>query len=72
MGCTIKVLYDVKVTNSKLYGQNSSEIKGWCGLGRVQSLGDFDGLDAPRSQFLKPEIKHAVILGLTQLSKQNN
>ena len=29
-------------------------VDGWCGLGWVRSLGDFDGLDAHGFQFLKP------------------
>ena len=28
--------------------QKSIHVKGWCGLGQVWSLGDFDSLDSPR------------------------
>jgi hypothetical protein len=35
-----------------LRGKKSSHVKGWCGLGRVRSLGDFDGLDALELWFL--------------------
>jgi hypothetical protein len=39
------------------YGdKKSNHVKGWCGSGRVRSLGDFDGLDAPESRFLKPQV----------------
>lgn len=29
--------------------------EGWCSLGWVQSQGDFEGLDPPRSWFLRPQ-----------------
>lgn len=39
-----------KVAGSNPIGyQKSNHAKGWCGPGRVRSLGDFDGLDAPGS-----------------------
>lgn len=59
MGCTNKSLGDVKVISSKLCGQKCSHVKGWCGW--VQSQGDFDGLDAHGSHFLKPWVKPNVI-----------
>jgi hypothetical protein len=50
------------------YGdKKSSHVKGWCGSGRMQSLGNFDGLDAPESRFLKPQASPA---GHGQTSKQ--
>jgi len=37
-------------------GKNSIISMGWCGLGHVKSLDDFDGLDVTKSQFLKPYV----------------
>ena len=34
--------------------KKSIHAKGWCGLGHVLSFGDFDGLDAAESRFLRP------------------
>jgi hypothetical protein len=51
--CVVKPLHDVKVTGSD---KKSNRVKGWCGSGRVRSPGDFDGLDAPQSRFLKPQV----------------
>jgi hypothetical protein len=46
------------------YGDKKSiHVKGWCGSGWVRSLGDFDGLDALESWFLKP---HASPIGHVQ------
>jgi len=36
--------------------KKSNHVKDWCGLGRVRSLGDFDGLDAPWPQFIRPQV----------------
>ena len=36
--------------------KKSNHVKGWCGSGRVRSMGDFDGLDAPESRFLKTKV----------------
>jgi hypothetical protein len=47
--------------------KKSSHVKGWCGSGRVRSPGDFDGLDALESRFLKPQASPA---GHRQTSKQ--
>jgi hypothetical protein len=55
--CVVKPLRDVKVIGSKPAGtKKSNHVKGWCGLGRVRSPGDFDGLDAPQSWFFKPQV----------------
>jgi hypothetical protein len=55
--CVVKPLRDVKVTGSKPAGtKKSNHVKGWCGSGRVRSPSDFDGLDAPKSRFLKPQV----------------
>lgn len=70
MGCTFKALCNVKVVGSKPLGQKSINVKGWCGLGWVWTLGDFDELDTLGLRFLKPKVKRVVISGLTQLSKQ--
>jgi len=73
MGCTVKSLHDVKVTGSKLCGKKSIHVKGWCGLGQVRSSGDFDGLDAPGSRFLKPQVKPDVMFDeLRPLDEQKN
>jgi hypothetical protein len=37
--------------------QKSNHVKGWSGPGQVQSLGDFDGLDAPGLCFLRQWLK---------------
>jgi len=63
--CSIKALYGVEVTNSKLRRKKSKHAKGWCGSGWVKSLGDFDGLDVPISRLLKPHVSHVVISGIT-------
>jgi len=47
--------------------KKSIYVNGWCGSGQVQSLGDFDGLDAPESRFLKTWASPA---GHEQTSKQ--
>lgn len=71
MGCIVKSLCDVKVSSSKLCGQKSNHVKGWCGPDRVRSPGDFDKLYAPGSRFLKPKVKPVVISGgRSQLNKQ--
>lgn len=49
----------VEVAGSNLHGKKSSHAKGWCGPSRVRTSGDFDGLNAPRSQLLKPQVRHA-------------
>jgi hypothetical protein len=57
-GYTVLLSYSVMLKSPvrNLRGQKSNHVKGWCGSGRVRSLGDFDGLDAPESRFLKPQI----------------
>lgn len=74
MGCVSKSLCDVKVTGSKLHGQKTSRVKGWCGLGWVQSLSDFEDLDALGSQFLKTKFKPITIISenLTKKRYSNN
>jgi hypothetical protein len=68
MECVVKALRDVKVIGSKpTETKKSNHAKGWCGSGRVRSSGDFDGLDAHESQFLKPQ---ASPTGHEQTSKQ--
>jgi hypothetical protein len=70
MECVVKPLCDVKVTGSKPAGtKKSNHVKGWCGSGWVRSLGDFDGLDAPESRFLKPQVNRKPT-GPTQIKKQ--
>jgi len=44
---------------SKLHGKKFGHAKGWCGSSRVQSLDDFDGLDALGSWLIKPQVSHA-------------
>lgn len=71
MGRIVNSLRDVKVKGLKLRGKKSSHVMGWCGLGRVGSLGDFYGLDVPGSQFIKPQVKLDVISGeLRSLDKK--
>jgi hypothetical protein len=36
--------------------KKSNHVKGWYGSGRVRSPGDFDGLDALESWFLKQQV----------------
>ena len=69
MGCTIKSLSDVKVTDSKLYGKKFNHVKGWCGPRQVQSPVGFDSLDDPESWFLKPRVQPEE---LKTLNKQTN
>ena len=46
---------------------------GWCGFGMKRSVGDFDDLDPPGLQFVKPKVKPTIIYGeLKQLDKQKN
>ena len=57
--CSIKTITGEKIIGSKLYGKNSSQAKGWCGLGWMQSLGDFDDLKALGSWLFKSHVRHA-------------
>jgi hypothetical protein len=45
--CVVKPLCDVKVTGSKPAGTKNPT-----------KPGDFDGIDAPESWFLKPQVNH--------------
>jgi hypothetical protein len=70
MECAIKALCDVKDIGSKPAGtKKHNHVKGWCGSGRVRSLGDFDGLDAPESRFLSHRLVPHVIDKLTNKKK---
>jgi hypothetical protein len=47
-----------------------NHVKGWCGLGRVQSPGDFDGLDSLESWFLSHRLVPHVTDKLTNKKNQ--
>jgi hypothetical protein len=68
MECIVKVLCDVKIIGDKKF----SHVKGWCGSGEVQSLGDFDGLDAPESWFLNHRLVPHATDKLTNKKKLNS
>ena len=59
---SIKTITGEKIIGLKLCGKNSSQAKGWCGLGWMRSLGDFDGLKALGSWLLKSHVRHATDL----------
>jgi hypothetical protein len=58
MECVVQALCDVKVTGSKPAGtKNSIMLRvSVARAGQVRSLGDFDDLDAPESQFLSHKL----------------
>jgi hypothetical protein len=46
--------------------------KGWCGLGWVQSLSNFNGLDTPKSRFLNQKLVSQITNTLTNKKKTIN